>query len=133
MKDMIKEVALEVAEKRGGIIWCEGSLNEEGIVEGKLLQFTTEFLAELSKRAEAVACYGYRYTESRPIYYNPPSVIINGCEPIEAIILFTFPPIHDIEAIENRTAEACAKVYLETHDLTDIADGVRPGEWRKYK
>ena len=23
MKDLIKEVALEVAEKQGGIIWCE--------------------------------------------------------------------------------------------------------------
>lgn len=38
-----------------------------------------------------------------------------------------------IAEAENRTAEACAQVYLETYDLTDIADDVRSGEWRKYK
>ncbi len=38
-----------------------------------------------------------------------------------------------IAEAENRTAEACAKVYLETYDLTDIADAVRSGAWREYK
>ena len=33
---------------------------------------------------------------------------------------------------ENETAEACAKVYLNTYDLTDIADDIRSGKWREY-
>ena len=33
---------------------------------------------------------------------------------------------------EQRVAEACALTYLEDYDLTDIADRVRDGEWRKF-
>ena len=36
------------------------------------------------------------------------------------------------EQIEHETAEACAKVYLNTYDLTDIADDIRSGKWREY-
>ena len=33
---------------------------------------------------------------------------------------------------EQRVAEACALTYLEDYDMTDIADRVRDGEWRKF-
>lgn len=33
---------------------------------------------------------------------------------------------------EQRVAEACALTYLEDYDLTDIAERVRAGEWRKF-
>jgi hypothetical protein len=42
--------------------------------------------------------------------------------------LFTFPPIHDIEAIENRVAEACAwAVEHESQDSSryDFAFAIR--------
>ncbi|MEN6629792.1 MAG: hypothetical protein ABFC42_09115, partial [Sulfuricella sp.] len=37
------------------------------------------------------------------------------------------------ERVEQETAEACAKVYLNTYDLTDIADDIRSGAWKEYK
>lgn len=48
----------------------------------------------------------------------------------EVKVLYTFPPT--AEQIEQETAEACAKVYLNTYDLTDIADDIRSGKWREY-
>lgn len=33
---------------------------------------------------------------------------------------------------EQRVAEACAELYIEDYDLTDIADRVRSGEYRKF-
>jgi len=33
---------------------------------------------------------------------------------------------------EQRVVEACALTYLEDYDLTDIAERVRAGEWRKF-
>ena len=33
---------------------------------------------------------------------------------------------------EQRVAEACALTYLEDYDLTDIAERIRSGEWRKF-
>jgi hypothetical protein len=33
---------------------------------------------------------------------------------------------------EQRVVEACALTYLEDYDLTDIADRIRAGEWRKF-
>ena len=33
---------------------------------------------------------------------------------------------------EQRVAEACTLTYLEDYDLTDIAERVRAGEWRKF-
>lgn len=117
MKDLIKEVALEVAEKQFP------KLPDE------VLDFAEAFLAELSKRAEAVACV-IRYVDgSRSISWSDKAI---GKFPNNTQ-LFAFQPIHDIEAIENRVAEECAKVYLETYDLTDIADDIRSGKWRKYK
>ena len=48
----------------------------------------------------------------------------------EVKVFYTIPPT--AEQIEQETAEACAKVYLNTYDLTDIADDIRSGKWREY-
>ena len=37
-----------------------------------------------------------------------------------------------IAEAEQRVAEACALAYLEDYDLTDIAERVRAGEYRKF-
>ena len=39
---------------------------------------------------------------------------------------------YELEKLRQRVAEACALTYLEDYDLTDIADRVRDGEWRKF-
>jgi len=128
-----------------------------GIPEDK----ATAFLAELSKRADAVAWMQISVEEgvdtkvprsNKPGKFNP--------EWWKFEPLFTFPPIHDIEAIENRVAEACAKFVDKRHlnaldairlanketgehiqirrearsgESADIAEAIRSGEWRKYK
>ena len=33
---------------------------------------------------------------------------------------------------EQRVSDACALTYLEDYDLTDIAERIRSGEWRKF-
>ena len=53
---------------------------------------------------------------------------MNNAEPIK---LFAFPPT--AEQIANETAEACARVYLDTYDLTDIAEAIRSGAWKEFK
>lgn len=37
-----------------------------------------------------------------------------------------------LDKAEQRVAEACALTYLEDYDLTDIAERVRAGEYRKF-
>ena len=131
MKDLIKEVALEVALKVGQQ-YPPRLKGEDAVIE-----FATAFLAELSKRAEAVAYITYKgnllhAADPRVIEYSNPDP------------LFTFPPINDIEAIENRVAEACAATCDEQKDEcgtdTDYwhgakwcAEAIRNQEWRKYK
>lgn len=133
MKDLIKEVALEVAYKLNSVKQAGLSFtSRDEVIDEYAVKFATAFLAELSKREEAVAWWHYRINNKWDGFTidEPPD---DAYDEGSLTKLFTFPPIHDIEAIENRVAEACAKVYLETYDLTDIADDVRSGEWRKYK
>lgn len=146
MKDLIKEVALEVSERLVGSYLLDS--NQEYSEE-----FATAFLAALSKRAEAVAWMQISVEEGittrfpradKPSKFNPDWWRFDP--------LFTFPPIHDIEAIENRVAEACAKTlsplknhYIESpgHSdrekalliaaIDDATELLRSGEWRKYK
>lgn len=40
--------------------------------------------------------------------------------------------IAELAKAEQRVAEACALTYLEDYDLTDIAERVRAGEYRKF-
>lgn len=132
MKDLIKEVALEMSTK---------------LLDAYLLNsrkdyseaFATAFLTELSKRAEAVAWMQISVEEgvdtkvprsNKPEKFNP--------EWWKFEPLFSFPPIHDIEAIENRVAEACAKICMGPSNdgnifADDCAEAIRSGEWRKYK
>lgn len=149
MKDLIKEVALSV--------WA----SQENAADTRsgdqiVTEFATAFLAELSKRAEAVA-----YIDRRSFEYHVDNSLetslsvwrgsdgakcnIHGSAPM---FLFTLPPIHDIEAIENRVAEACAKACIKeavqividgpeerayNNATSDCAEAIRSGEWRKYK
>lgn len=116
-----------------------------GIPEDK----ATAFLAELSKRADAVAWMQISVEEgvdtkvprsNKPGKFNP--------EWWKFEPLFTFPPIHDIEAIENRVAEACAKACIKeavqividgpeerayNNATSDCAEAIKSGAWRKYK
>ena len=162
MKDLIKEVALSV--------WAsQESAADTRSGDQIITEFATAFLAELSKRAEAVAYWQYRtfYEDntSTPGWsewetFEPCGLlsvedqvedlrvyISRGCK-YEIRQLFTFPPIHDIEAIENRVSEACAKACIKeavqividgpeerayNNATSDCAEAIRSGEWRKYK
>lgn len=137
MKDLIKEVALEVAR--------EMYVGESAVVERYSLDKFLELgLVELSKRAEAVACWKDSEARNRVIF--PPMKPESGDD--GWLPLFTFPTIHDIEAIENRVAEACAKACIKeavqividgpeerayNNATSDCAEAIRSGEWRKYK
>lgn len=55
---------------------------------------STEVLQEwLDKQLGGPVVYGYRYTESGPIYWNPASIVINGESPIETIAAYRKPEI----------------------------------------
>lgn len=116
MKDLIKEVALEGAEKFGVVA-----------DDSEIVDLVTWCVAELSKRAEA-SCVAFQHEDTG----RTTSVAHNEADDFERLNqrwfkvgpLFTFPPIHDIaenqrilqeqeEAIENRTAEAICKQLSE--------------------
>lgn len=124
MKDLIKEVALSV--------WA----SQENAADTRsgdqiITEFATVFLAELSKRAEAVATVVSSGELDLPLLRW---VSANtSLETPSGAKLFTFPPIHDIEAIENRTAEACAKAIRFADNGTEAAEILRQGEWREHK
>ena len=139
MKNLIKQVALDVART--------SQFNDIG--EATLMGFAEAFLAELSKRADAVAWMQISVEEgvdtkvprsNKPGKFNP--------EWWKFEPLFTFPPINSIEAIENRVAEACAKACIKeavqividgpeerayNNATSDCAEAIKSGEWRKYK
>lgn len=119
MKDLIKEVALYVGRE---MFDCERPADAA---------FFEACLIELSKRADAVG-YVECHEDGRQWIHRTRygmDTIKNGDR------VFTFPPIHDIEAIENRTAEACAKHLIGIGALGDgdFIEAIRSGEWRKYK
>lgn len=118
MKDLIKEVAQFVVESGFGARendWASHAV------------FLEDALAELSKRAEAE----FYYWEHIHGEINP--ILSTNCGPhpdYTITPLFTFPPLQDIEAIENRVAEACAKLADSRWGAALL---IRSGEWRKYK
>lgn len=100
MKDLIKEVAQFVVESGFGARendWASHAV------------FLEDALAELSKRAEAVAWF-YVHNETGESVFSRSDDDECAERGWTKEPLFTFPPIHDIEAIENRVAESCAKV-----------------------
>lgn len=117
MKDLIKEVALYVGRE---MFDCERPADAA---------FFEACLIELSNRAEAVVCWKDSEARNRVIF--PPMKPEAGDD--GWLPLFTFPPIHDIEAIENRGAEACAKFIATEWGEEGAAYEIRSGEWRKYK
>ena len=154
MKELIKTVALEVAEK----------FFDPEMDAYHAARYVEACIAELSERAEATA-YDIRDSngDGQTVlskYVEHPNRLIA----VTVTKLFTFPPIHDIEAIENRVAEACAKkleadanafasacgyedmgslsfgrgAHAEVkmgryNDLLELAEAIRSGEWRKCK
>lgn len=142
MKDLIKEVALETANKQQvETIPMQLSPTPSDLItaylisENDLVEFATAFLAELSKRAEDV--YVVTYIDGICTLESD-----DGKElPVEFTELFTFPPIHDIEAIENRVAEAICEMlrhkdkncFGARNYYLHAANCVEEGEWRKYK
>jgi len=148
MKDLIKEVALEVAR--------EMYVGESAVVERYSLDKFLELgLVELSKRAEAVGEMHESHTKppkdadghwcKEILLYSPNNP---GDLPKYRVPVFTFPPTHDIEAIENRVAEACAKACIKeavqividgpeerayNNATSDCAEAIKSGAWRKYK
>jgi len=99
--------------------------------DAHLIDFSEALVAELAKENKPVyafrrkgldyfcTCDERRYKELA----QEPTLF-------EVKVLYTLPPT--AEQIEQETAEACAKVYLNTYDLTDIADDIRSGKWREY-
>lgn len=129
----IKEIALKAGYSTVPAYWlsdekpiaCSTSNLE------RLVSFAEALVAELAKENKPVyafrrkgldyfcTCDERRYKElaQKPTLF-------------EVKVLYTLPPT--AEQIEHETAEACAKVYLNTYDLTDIADDIRSGKWREY-
>lgn len=148
MKELIKTVALEVADQLDPERKKLGGDFQFGFNTVQL--FAERVVAELSKRAEAVAFRADFATclsaENRYVNWETRYSIMEPKCPIGSIKnvlpLFTFPPIRDIEAIENSVAEACASLAYETLDdtflsghgyATNISEAIRSGEWKKYK
>lgn len=142
MKDLIKQVALEVADKLNSAKQAGLSFtSRDEVIDEYAVKFATAFLAELSKRAEAVG-YVECHEDGRQWIHRTRhgmDTIKNGDR------VFNFPPIHDIEAIENQVAETFAEVCATRAMRHPYAHEVRrdealaceaeisAGEWRKYK
>jgi len=91
---------------------------------------------------DAVKCYG------QPEKQAETETTVPAILPKYRVPVFTFPPTHDIEAIENRVAEACAKACIKeavqividgpeerayNNATSDCAEAIKSGAWRKYK
>lgn len=76
---------------------------------------------------------------NEPVYqFRPECDNWIDCSPVffeswrgEKRIVYPLPPT--ASQIEQETAEACARVYLDTYDLTDIAEAIRSGAWKEFK
>ena len=116
----LKEIALRLAKSmrdKSGYTTLDLVCNAEAFAEA--------LVAELAKENEPVAWY-----DGNKFYANEESASMGCADMANLNPLYTLPPT--AEQIEQETAEACAKVYLNTYDLTDIADDIRSGKWREY-
>lgn len=128
MKDLIKEVAPFLLMK----FWKRDQWNNE-YFDG--IGYSEALVEELSKRAEAVA---YADAFGNVITATTKGFSRNTLTNTFDRPLFTFPPIHDIEAIENRVAEACIKAIKsiddgEAPEYSHCLETLGSGEWRKHK
>ena len=129
MKELIKTVALEVAEK----------FFDPEMDAYHAARYVEACIAELSERAEATA-YDIRDSngDGQTVlakYIDDPNRLIA----VTVTKLFAFPPIHDdLEAIENRVAEACIKALKsiddgEAPEYSHCLETLGSGKWREYK
>ena len=130
----IKEIALKVADSlRNKIDGISHMQSNQGLV-----RFAEALIAEIAKQNEPCA-FLHEWFEYHPfgdtVAGEPFATITNDEKPFDSSDtvspLFTFPP--DKAQIEQETAEACARVYLDTYDLTDIAEAIRSGAWKEFK
>lgn len=130
----IKEIALRIAES------IDDGSGEQYFVDqdGWITEFAEALIAEIAKQNEPCA-FLHEWFEYHPfgdtVVGEPFATITNDEKPFDSSDtvspLFTFPPT--AEQIANETAEACARVYLDTYDLTDIAEAIRSGAWKEFK
>lgn len=129
MTQTIKEIALNVAKKMRDSVYPNLYIFDSAAVA-----FTEALIAELAKQNEPVMVLFRHEDTGRTTSIEPQSAGDFGrinkrwinCGP-----LFSFPPT--AEQIANETAKACAMVYLDTYDLTDIAEAIRSGAWKEFK
>lgn len=135
MNDLIKQVALDIANKLDPERAELGGDFQFGFNTVQL--FAELVVAELSKRAEAVA---YKFEDGSIVHLHDMQFV--GDKTGQKVWpCFTFPAIHDIEAIENRVAEAICEMLRHkdkncfgAHNYyLHAANCVEEGEWRKYK
>lgn len=112
----IKDIALRLRNE-----------NPQGIqtYDDYLVWFAEALVAEIQRQSEPVALFS-GYYGGRPVITPLVTYILPT-----GSALFTFPP--DKAQIEQSVAEACAQLYLDDYDLTDIAERVRSGEWKKFR
>lgn len=119
MKGLIKEVALDIANKLDPERAKLGGDFQFGFNTVQL--FGELVVAELTARAEA-SCVAFQHEDTG----RTTSVAHDEADDFERLNqrwfkvgpLFTFPPIHDIEAIENRTAEV-ERLKVEVARVTE--------------
>lgn len=127
----IKEIAERVSKR----IYVEDGLLLSKFISEK---FAEALIAEIAKQNEPCV-FLHEWIEYNPLgdtYAGRRcATITNDEKPFDSSDtvspLFTFPP--DKAQIEQETAEACAMVYLDTYDLTDIAEAIRSGAWKEFK
>lgn len=105
------------------------------VSELSAIEFAEAFIAELAKQNEPVAEVLSLFPGEPDSYINARAIGVDPFNtwtfPQPGTKLYTFPPT--AEQIANETAEACAMVYLDTYDLTDIAEAIRSGAWKEFK
>lgn len=124
----IKEIAEQVSKR----IYVEDGLLLSKFISEK---FAEALIAEVAKQNEPVAEVLSLFPGEPDSYINARAIGVDPFNtwtfPQPGTKLYTFPPT--AEQITNETAEACAMVYLDTYDLTDIAEAIRSGAWKEFK
>lgn len=127
----IKEIALKVADSlRNKVDGISHMQSNQGLV-----RFAEALVAEIQRRGEPV----YQVCKSDSVSLSSAWIDVDSQTYDDAglypeygrRILYTFLP--SIEALEDKVAEACARVYLDTYDLTDIAESIRSGARKEFK
>lgn len=144
----IKEIALNIADKSGAVAYSPAPLRA---VRGysftfeQLQNFAEALVAEIQRRGEPV----YQVCKSDSVSLSSAWIDVDSQTYDDAglypeygrRILYTFLP--SIEALEDKVAEACAKVAEERmgyradmnaiHALEDVSESIRSGAWKEFK